>query len=140
MIKVKILSVGKTKERWLEEAIQEYCKRLKSSIAFEFVWAKDDNALLLLAEKEPLIIALDPNGTLYTSEDFSHFLFQKLELGGSRLSFVIGSSLGLPQAFKEKHTLISLSTLTFTHQLTRLVLIEQIYRATEIAKGSAYHK
>lgn len=140
MIKVKILSVGKTKEKWLEEAMQEYSKRLKSIILFEFVWVSTTHALIAMAEKEPLVIALDPQGSEHTSESFCHFFYQKIEEGGSRLTFVIGENEGLPKAFRQKNTLISLSKLTFTHQMTRLILVEQIYRASEIRRGSSYHK
>lgn len=140
MLKVKILSVGKTKEAWLEEAIQEYLKRLKSSVAFEFAWAKDDAQLIEIAQKEPAAIALDPKGRLLTSEEFSTFLDQKFIEGGARLTLIIGGAEGLPPLLKSKLSLISLSPMTFTHQITRLILIEQIYRALEIQKGSRYHK
>lgn len=140
MLHIRILSVGKTKEDWLEEAISEYIKRLKSTVSLEFVWAKNDDQLLLLAEKEPLLICLDAAGTLQTSEEFSTMLHKKLQDGGSRLAMVIGGAEGLPKKLKAHSTLISLSRMTYTHQIVRLVLIEQIYRAFEIAKGSKYHK
>ena len=63
-----------------------------------------------------------------------------MERGGSRLSFIIGGAEGLPAEVRADATLVSLSRLTFTHQMARLVLAEQIYRATEIRKGSGYHK
>lgn len=139
MLKIKILSVGKTKEVWLESAVEEYLKRLKAVATIEFVWTKNDEQLLQLVEKEPLVICLDPNGSLMTSPQFAEFLFDQLQKGGSRLALVIGGAEGLPPPLK-KHSLISLSPLTLTHQVTRLVLLEQIYRAFEIAKGSKYHK
>jgi 23S rRNA (pseudouridine1915-N3)-methyltransferase len=139
MLKIKLFSVGKTKEQWLEDAIDEYLRRLKPTASIEFFWAKNDEQLLQLVEKEPLFICLDPNGKMMTSEQFSSFLISKLEEGGSRLSFVIGGPDGLPPILK-KAFLFSLSPLTLTHQLTRLILLEQIYRAFEIAKGSPYHK
>jgi 23S rRNA (pseudouridine1915-N3)-methyltransferase len=140
MLKLKIFSVGKTKEAWLEEAIQEYVKRLKPSVLIEFIWAKDDQQLVDSVKKEPLAICLDPAGRLMTSEELSSFLSQCWEKGGSRLAIVIGGADGLPPELKKHSPLISLSPLTFTHQITRLVLIEQIYRAIEIQKGSQYHK
>jgi 23S rRNA (pseudouridine1915-N3)-methyltransferase len=139
MIKIKILSIGKTKESWLEEAMDEYIKRLKAQISFDFVWAKDNAQLIELAHKEATVIALDPQGSLFSSEEFSSFITHKLIQGGSRLTCIIGGAEGLPLELKQL-PLISLSPLTFTHQLTRLVLIEQIYRAFEIQKGSRYHK
>lgn len=140
MLKLKILSIGKTKEAWLEEALNEYAKRLKPILAIEWIWAKDNPHLIELVNKEPLVICLDPAGSLMTSEQFAIFLNQSWEKGGSRLAMVIGGAEGLPSELKKKSALISLSPLTFTHQITRLVLIEQIYRATEIIKGSQYHK
>jgi 23S rRNA (pseudouridine1915-N3)-methyltransferase len=139
MHKIKIISVGKTKEKWLEEAIDEYIKRLKHLLSFEFLWAKNDEQLIQFTQKESNLICLDAKGTEMNSLTFSNFFHEKLEENGSRLTLVIGGADGLPSVLK-KQTLISLSQLTMTHQIIRLVLIEQIYRAFEIAKGSPYHK
>ncbi|MBA3722165.1 MAG: 23S rRNA (pseudouridine(1915)-N(3))-methyltransferase RlmH [Parachlamydiaceae bacterium] len=140
MLKLKILSIGKTKETWLEDALSEYVKRLKPNLIIEWVWVKDNAQLIEYADKEPLVICLDPAGQMYTSEQFASFLEQQWEKGGSRLTFVIGGAEGLPQQLKSNYALISLSPLTFTHQITRLVLIEQVYRTIEIKKGTQYHK
>lgn len=139
MHKIKILTVGKTKEDWLEDAMSEYLKRLKPVADIEFHMAKNDQQLQNWAEKENILVCLDAAGALMDSEGFSHFLLDHLQKGGSRLSFVIGGPEGLPECLK-KFPLISLSPMTFTHQMARLILIEQIYRAFEIAKGSQYHK
>lgn len=139
MYKIRILSVGKTKESWLDDGVNEYLKRLKQTAVFEFIWTKSEEQLLDLSLKEPNIICLDPAGSQFTSEQFSKFLISQLEEYGSRLSFIIGGPDGLSPILK-KYPLISLSPMTFTHQMTRLVLIEQIYRGLEIAKGSRYHK
>lgn len=139
MLKVKILSVGKTKESWLEMALEEYAKRLAPHMQLETVWARSDEQLLLLAKETP-VLALDPQGRKLDSLEFSRFLFQQFEKQGSRLTFVIGGPEGLPAEIKRTSPLISLSRLTFTHQITRLVLVEQIYRAVEINRGSPYHK
>lgn len=141
MHKIRILSIGKTKESWLEEAINEYLKRLQSTAELEFVWFKSNEQLLAAANKESNLICLDAEGQQFNSEQFSSFLMKKLESGGSRLSIIIGGAEGLPISLKNSsNPLISLSLLTFTHQTIRLILIEQIYRAFEIAKGSKYHK
>ncbi len=140
MIKIRILAVGKTKEAWLEEALEEYLKRLKATFQIEFAFAKSDAQLLEWLQKEGKVVALDPAGKNFTSEQFSSFLFEQIEAGGSRLTFVIGGPEGLPQNLRLSAFLLSLSPLTFTHQLARLVLVEQLYRAAEIAKGSPYHK
>lgn len=140
MLKLKLISVGKTKEKWLEEAFQEYVKRLRPFVQIECLWAKDSPQLVEWAQKETFYLCLDPQGRTFTSEEWAQFLLQKWEKEGSRLTLIIGAAEGLPQELKQKGELISLSALTFTHQITRLVLIEQIYRAIEIKKGSHYHK
>ena len=138
-LKLKIISIGKTKETWLEEALLEYHKRLKHSVTIEYVFAKDDAHLIDLVEKEPSLICLDASGSMMDSEEFSKFLISKFELGKTRLAVVIGGAEGLPLQLKKK-PLISFSRMTFTHQMIRLILIEQVYRAFEIAKGTKYHK
>lgn len=139
MLKIRVLSTGKTKEKWLEEAIQEYLKRLSPILSIEFLFFKNDHQLEAQAAKESSLICLDPNGKLLTSEDFASVLRSSLIKGGSRLTFVIGGPDGLTEELK-KYPLISFSRMTFTHQLCRLILVEQIYRATELEKGSKYHK
>ena len=138
MIRVKIVSVGKTKESWLVEAISDYQNRLRSAVAFEFVWVKDNEELLSKLEKEPAYLLLDSKGSMMTSEAFASFFYKEAESRGARLCFVIGGAEGLPASLKAPA--LSFSLLTFTHQMIRLLLVEQIYRATEIFKGSAYHK
>lgn len=140
MYKITIFSIGKTKEKWLQDAIEEYFKRLKPIAQFEFILAKDDAHLIDITKNEKELICLDSQGQMMTSEEFSVFVHEQLQRGGSRLSFVIGGPEGLPQALKSKKALLSFSPLTFTHQLVRLILVEQLYRAFEIEKGSSYHK
>lgn len=140
MLKLRIVSIGKTKEKWLDDAIGEYLKRLKPLLDIQFVWTKDNAELIGLVQKEKHLICLDPNGRLLDSKTFSTFLMQQFEQGGARLAIAIGGPDGLPKELKENFPLISFSPMTFTHQLTRLILMEQLYRAFEIAKGSKYHK
>lgn len=140
MYKLRILSIGKTKEQWLEEALDEYIKRLSKTLSIEFLWAKNNEQLIQLATKESNLICLDAGGKLMDSENFSTFILKQFEQGGSRLAIVIGGAEGLPAELKKQTGLISLSPMTFTHQIVRLILVEQIYRALEIDKGSRYHK
>ena len=141
MLKITIYSVGKTKEPWLQEAIETYAKRLKSTLIIEWILAKTNLQLKQLVAKEPYFIAMDPAGKHYTSEELSSFLMEKFEKHHSRICFVIGGAEGIPTKIKNRAThALSLSKLTFTHQITRLILIEQLYRAFEIARGSQYHK
>ena len=158
-MKVNIRIVGrKTSEPWLEEGVQMYETRLQSSnVQVETTWHKDNAALLKGVNadqsKQHTIVLMDPLGKTTTSEVFADKLYDWLEEGGSRLCFVIGGAEGLPPELKypyaagkggakqsTSYPMISLSALTFTHQFARLLLIEQIYRATEIRKGSGYHK
>ncbi len=139
-MQITLYSVGKTKESWLEEACAEYVKRIAPHALIRYEWARDDRQLLKLAAKERLLLCLDPGGKQYTSEEFSLLLTAALEKGGARIGFVIGGPEGLPTDLKSGNTLIGLSKMTFTHQCVRLILLEQIYRAFEIARGSPYHK
>jgi 23S rRNA (pseudouridine1915-N3)-methyltransferase len=140
MYKLRILSIGKTKEEWLEAGLSEYLKRLQHTAIIEFIFAKNDEHLELLAKKEEGVICLDSAGQMMDSLKFSSFFIKHLEANGARLAFVIGGAQGLPQNLKKKYPLLSFSPMTFTHQIIRLILVEQIYRAIEINKGSQYHK
>ena len=139
MLKVKILSIGKTKEKWLEDALQEYLKRLSPVLSIEFLLFKTNEQLESQVEKEMNVICLDPQGKMTTSEEFASIFLSSLEKGGSKIAFVIGGPEGLPSSLKQKPSL-GLSKMTFTHQICRLILVEQIYRAIEMKKGSKYHK
>ena len=135
MLKVKILTVGKCKESWLEEALREYELRMKSHCTIEWLLAKEEKQLATWAQKESELIALDLHGQLVSSEELS----KKLSLYGARISFLIGGAEGIPPNVHPKWRW-SLSPLTFTHQMTRLILLEQLYRSLEIERGSKYHK
>lgn len=136
MFKVKVLTIGRCKEVWLADAMAEYEKRLKGKMQIEWHLAKDEAELAEWASREP-VIALDPKGELLTSEAWS----QKMVRFGLRLTFLIGGAEGIPSPLLKKAQFRwSLSPLTFTHQITRLLLVEQLYRAMEIERGSQYHK
>ncbi|GFH58388.1 hypothetical protein CTEN210_14864 [Chaetoceros tenuissimus] len=163
-IKIRIVGRKNGSEAWLEDAYSMYETRLQPSLLdVSTIWHKNDDDLtknvFADAEKGHTIVLLDPTGKTFTSEKFSEAVFDWLDVGGSRLSFVIGGAEGLPPELKygyenggnggkgnKKNTtgpqfqLFSLSSLTFTHQFARTLLIEQIYRASEIRKGSGYHK
>ena len=141
MLKIKVLAVGKCKELWLNEALRDYEKRLSPSLRLEWIFPRNDKELETVLEQEPGFIALDPRGTALDSPSFSHKLMKLFAEGGSRLVLVIGGPEGIPKHLLQKAFFCwSLSPLTFTHQIVRLILVEQIYRAFEISKGSPYHK
>ncbi len=131
---IKILTIGKTKEAWLADALSEYEKRLIPHAKLTLELVRTDDALVQKATQESNLICLDPAGQSHTSESFAALIATH-----SRHTFVIGGADGLPPALRT-YPLLSLSPLTFTHQITRLILYEQIYRAFEINRGSSYHK
>lgn len=141
MLRLKLLMVGKPKASWIDGGMTEYQKRLSPVLQIETLWLNDDGQLLQQVAKEERVLCLDPQGKQYSSETLAAFLAKQFELGGSRLTLVIGGADGLPHTMREgKYPLISLSSLTFTHPMCRLILAEQLYRCTEIWRGSPYHK
>ena len=158
-MRIKIFCIGKIKEQYLKDGINEYIKRILPYSNVEIIEVVDskvkDNPNKLDIEKakneegdrvlklikNDYLIGLDLNKKEPTSEEFADFLHSKLVEGGSNISFVIGGSYGLSNALKERcKTSISLSKLTFLHQMTRLILLEQIYRAFKILNNETYHK
>lgn len=140
MYKITIFSVGKTKEAWLLEAISEYEMRLQSQVEIKWVFVKKEEQLGSLLEGIQFV-ALTPEAKQLTSEEFSCQIHNWLEKLGSRLAFLIGGAEGIPgELLAKAYATLSLSKMTLTHQMVRLLLAEQIYRAVEIRKGSHYHK
>lgn len=136
MIKVKIFTVGKCKEVWLQEALAEYEKRLSHKMEIEWILVKNDAELSDKLPRNTPYICLDVKGELVDSPT----LAKKIS-SHSRLHFVIGGPDGIdPELLSQSTWRLSLSPLTFTHQMVRLLLIEQLYRALEINAGSSYHR
>ncbi len=141
MFRIKVLSIGKTKEEWLCLALNEYEKRLSSRVRITWVLAKDEKDFLRQVEKENRFVCFDPHGELLTSEVFSKKVMALFAQNKNHLTFLIGGAAGLDPAIKGRSKAnLSLSPMTFTHQMTRLILIEQLYRSFEICANSAYHK
>lgn len=159
-MKIRILCVGKIKENYLKEGINEYLTRLKPYATIEIVEVNDEpvsdkpnNAeienvknkeglkILKLIKPQDYVIALDLAKKQFKSEDFANYIQDKLVLGGSTISFLIGGSYGLSDELKSRaNDSISLSSMTFLHQMTRLIILEQIYRAFKINRNEVYHK
>jgi 23S rRNA (pseudouridine1915-N3)-methyltransferase len=154
-MKITIITIGKLKESYWKEAEAEYLKRLSAFAKVEIIEHKEipfseKNNIESVKEKEAEIIlksippssyliALDPNGKTMTSEKLSETLIS-LEQNNSHFTFIIGGPLGLHESILKKSTLsLSLSSLTFTHQMTRIFLLEQLYRAYMIKSGKSYH-
>lgn len=159
-MKIKMITVGKLKEKYLKEGIAEYSKRLGRFTKLEIIELPDektpdqaseaenqkilekeaDRILSKIGERE-FVVALAIEGKQFPSESFSKVIQDTTLKGFSDITFVIGGSLGLaPSVKKRANLLMSFGQLTLPHQLMRLVLIEQIYRAFMIQQGSPYHK
>ena len=159
-MKVNIIAVGKLKEKYWLDAIREYSKRLGSYLKLQIIEIADVRAPERLSDKEQdqvrdqegakildrirdqdYVIALAIEGREHSSEEFAQMLDQLLTQGRSEISFVIGGSLGLSEAVYERANYqLSFSQFTFPHQLMRVILLEQIYRAMKINRGEPYHK
>ena len=149
-MKITIITVGKLKEKYLKDAIAEYTKRLSKSCKLEIIEVADektpDQASVLvengIRRKEgAYVITLEINGKLLSSEEFSEKIEQLGIQGKSHIIFVIGGSIGLSEEVLEKSDYaLSFSKMTFPHQLMRVILLEQIYRAYRIIEGAPYHK
>lgn len=156
-MKIKIIALGKIKETFLKDGINEYLKRLTPYVNIEIIELtpieiKDENLTerILKQEGEKILAQIKPNsyvitleidGANFSSEKFAHKLNEIGKQGYNEIVFVIGSSCGISKTVSDRADLkISLSKMTFLHQIARLILIEQIYRAFKIQKGETYHK
>lgn len=159
-MKIKVYAIGKIKETYLKLGIEEYLTRIKPYSMIEIIEVKDEavsdnpnekeitkakdiegQRVIKLLKNNEYLIALDLNKKQFKSEEFATFIMQKLEENGSNISFVIGGSYGLSDELKKRSDYsISLSNMTFLHQMTRLILLEQIYRAFKILNKEVYHK
>lgn len=138
-----IVVVGKKNsvEGWISAGIAEYEKRLRPIMTMNTFFLRNDEELIAhCANARGQVIALDEQGKVMSSKEFAEYLYKSFEAGGASVCFVIGGAEGLPASIRSGYPTISLSAMTWTHQMARLLLIEQIYRATEIRKGSSYHK
>ncbi len=157
---ITIISVGKVKEKYLRDAIEEYSKRLKRYCKLEILEVSDEKTPDNASEKEEIqikvkegeailryikdtafVIALDLKGKTVSSEELASFISDLGTKGKSDLVFIIGGSLGLSQKVLERADYkLCFSKMTFPHQLFRVMLLEQIYRGFRIIKGEPYHK
>lgn len=157
---ITIITVGKLKEKYLKQGIDEYLKRLSAYAKLEIIELPDEKAPELLSEIEMQqvkqkegerilakihpdthVIALAIEGKMKTSEQLAEGLDRLATYGKSKIAFVIGGSLGLSdEVMKRADESLSFSKMTFPHQLMRLILVEQVYRAFRIIRGEPYHK
>ncbi|MEK6461738.1 23S rRNA (pseudouridine(1915)-N(3))-methyltransferase RlmH [Heyndrickxia faecalis] len=157
---ISIVTVGKLKEKYLKQGIQEYLKRLSAYAKVEIIEVADEKAPEMLSpaemelvkqkEGERILAKISPDtyvinlaidGKMKSSEELAGSLDRLATYGKSKIAFVIGGSLGLSQdVLNRGNESLSFSKMTFPHQLMRLILVEQIYRAFRIIRGEPYHK
>jgi len=157
---IKLVTVGKLKEKYLKQGILEYMKRLSSYANVDIVEVADEKAPEKLGEAEmeavrkkegerilgkispdAYVITLEIDGKMITSEGLARKMEELATYGKSKVVFVIGGSLGISESVQGRSDFaLSFSKMTFPHQLMRLVLLEQVYRAFRIVRGEPYHK
>lgn len=139
--KVRLIAIGKVKKAWIREGLATYQKRLPELTVQELkdsTPVKEGAQILSLVEGSDRLIALTEEGRTFSSIKFAEFLS---DADSNRLVFALGSAEGLSLPVKQQaHQQLSLSPMTFPHEVARLLLVEQLYRAKTILQGSSYHK
>lgn len=143
---IKIVCVGKIKEKYLRDAISDYEKRISKYHKINIIEVDDSNMkeestrILKNIKKDDFVITLEINGNVISSMEFANKI-DKLFITNSNITFVIGGSDGIDDIVKERSNYsLSFSTFTFPHQLFRVILLEQIYRCFKILNNETYHK
>lgn len=153
---IKLIVVGKTDEKYLQQGIDVYVSRLKHYVNFEMVVipalkdqkgaspdeVKEREAALLLRqlEKSDRVVLLDEHGDQHTSVDFAQYIQKQMNAGVRNLAFVVGGAFGFaPSVYAAASGKVSLSKMTFNHQMVRLFFVEQLYRAFTILRHEPYH-
>lgn len=159
-MKITVIAVGKIKEKFYRDAVAEYEKRLSRYCKLEIIQVEDEKTpdkagtsldeavrrkeaerILKYIREDAYVVVLDIQGKAYDSEDFAEQIDRLATRGVSHVQFVIGGSLGLHEEVNKKADLtVSFSKMTFPHQLMRVILLEQVYRAYRIINGEPYHK
>lgn len=159
-MKITVITVGKIKEKYLEDAIAEYSKRLSRYCKLEIIQVADEKTpdrasevvetqikdkegerLLSHIKDTAYVVALAIEGKMISSEELAELIDGLVVRGESHIQFVIGGSLGLSKKVLERADYkLSFSRMTFPHQLMRVILLEQIYRSYRIVNGEPYHK
>ena len=155
-MKLSIICMGKTRERFVQEGIEKYIRYLKPYAPTEIRELKEEKVndlkdAPLVRQREAVkigkalapgshIVVLDERGREFTSHEFAEFLNRTMENGIREMAFVMGGAMGLAESVTgSAHTVLAMSRWTLTHEMARLVLLEQLYRAFTIIKGKPYH-
>ena len=155
-MKITFITVGKTEDAYLKEGIEKYVKRLKHYTKLELVdipelkntkalteeqqKAKEAELILKKITVQDHVILLDENGLEFTSVQFANYINKRSVSSSANLIFIVGGPYGFDQSvYQRANDKISLSRMTFSHQMVRLFFVEQLYRAYSIIKGEPYH-
>ncbi|NPV42630.1 MAG: 23S rRNA (pseudouridine(1915)-N(3))-methyltransferase RlmH [Firmicutes bacterium] len=159
-MKITIIAVGKIKKRYLKDGIKDYISRIEPYSSVNIIEVNDEQApegigqklleeikdregerILKRLDTRSHIISLDVKGASMSSEEFADYIDKLTISGKSHITFIIGGSVGLSRdILKTSNLVLSFSKMTFPHQLMRIILLEQIYRAFKIIRGEPYHK
>ncbi len=155
-VKILLLTIGNTDKKYMREGIDDYVKRLsfylpfemkvipdiknRSSLSTELQKEKEGQLILSQVSSGDYLVLLDEHGTEFSSVDFSKWIEKKMIAGTRQLTFVIGGPYGFSNAvYQRSDVKISMSKLTFSHQMARMIFVEQVYRAMTIIKNEPYH-
>lgn len=153
---IKLFVIGETKENYLKTGVQDYSTRLKkyvtlayselkdiknaSSMQMDVIRKKEGIEILKLIDESDYVVLLDDKGKMYNSIEFSNYLQKKMNVSIKNLIFVIGGAYGFSEeVYARANEKLSLSAMTFSHQMVRLIFLEQLYRGFSILNNSPYH-
>ena len=155
-MKISLIFTGKTKLDWVSSGIREYSEKLKHYISLQIrelhtgkitgkniekvTKQKEGELILNSIKNEDFLILLDERGKIYSSTEFADFLEKEAVQGIKSIVFVVGGAYGFDQSvYNRSNLLISISKMTFSHQIIRIIFMEQLYRAFTIIRGESYH-
>lgn len=155
-MKITLLTVGKTDKEWVKDGMEIYISRLKHYIPFSVneipelknvsalsrdqIKVKEGELILKALRPTDTVILLDEKGKEYSSVEWAGYIQERLVSSGKDVIFVIGGAYGFSEdVYKRSNAMISLSRMTFSHQMVRAIFVEQLYRAFTIIKGEPYH-
>jgi 23S rRNA (pseudouridine1915-N3)-methyltransferase len=151
-LRLKVLWVGKTRDHWVRDAVEEYAGRIKRYCPLELAEVREEKGAEATEQQRrecerlekqippgATLVLLDERGEQMDSPGLAGFIGKQRDSGISELVFVIGGAYGFSEEFRKRGKLLALSKMTFTHQMVRAFLLEQIYRAFTILNGEPYH-
>lgn len=140
-MKLKLITIGKTKSPHFLGAAAEYAQRLAHYMTFDFTIAKDERQALKMIADGDFLVVCDRNGTQRTSEELAHYIDDHRSRGTKTMAVFIGGAAGIGKPIMERaDDRLSLSKMTLPHELAQVFVLEQLYRACTILKGEPYHK